>query len=152
MLLIILALGILTVALGTTAIVVSVTGWLAPPSIVYQLPNSVEPKVVYPGDPITITLKRCAADGINGQVYYTVSSTLVEQSGQVARRQLLPNSHIIPEGCTTTQATFKQVPPDLDPGVWHIESAIVAYGAHGPKLLYSVTEWFTVMPADVPLP
>jgi hypothetical protein len=148
LLIIILALVIVCVAAASIAVVVTIAGWLAPSPLTYQLPNKVDPDVVHPGDPITITLRRCVQDGINGQVFYTVSSTLVERDGLASRRQLLQNSHTVPEGCSTSQATFKEIPADLEPGVWHLESAIVAYGAHGPKLLYTTTEWFTVLPAE----
>ena len=95
-------------------------------------------------------MKQCVSDGVDGLVYYTIARTLVERNGAAPRRQLPENSHTIHEGCSTTTASFDRVPPDLEPGDWHIESGIVAYGAHGPKLLYAVTEWFTVLPSDEP--
>lgn len=134
-----------TAAAAAVATVVSIAGWLAPPPITYQLPNKVEPSVLHPGDPIVITLKQCVQDGVDGQVYYTISRTLVERDGRAPRRQLPENSHSVPEGCSTTTASFNKVPTDLEPGVWHIESGIIAYGAHGPKLLHTTTEWFTVL-------
>lgn len=147
-----LALFIVVIACAGVGASLLILGAFAPPPITYELPNKVDPGVVHPGDPLSITLKQCVSDGVNGQVYYTIARTLVERDGLAPRRQLPENSHTVREGCYTTKATFNQVPVDLEPGTWHIESGIVAYGAHGPKLLYAVTEWFTVVPADVPLP
>lgn len=131
---------------------IAAQNFFAPTPLQYELPNKVDPTYVHPGDPIRITIKQCVFDTVNGFVYYTIDRTLRERDNAAPARQLPQAAHVVPAGCSTTVASFNRVPADLAPGTWHIESGVVAYGAHGTKLSVTTTEWFTVVPSDQPLP
>jgi hypothetical protein len=114
-----------TIALFVVLLCVLVFGdrlarWATPPPLVYENPIRVDVPDYRPGEPLRLTVRRCAHDPVfNQPVRSTFTRALVDEA--TGHRVALPgDSTVIPPGCVEVRSRQVVIPVDTQEGTYHL--------------------------------